>query len=60
METTTEVQMIGNRPVEITRNGSRAACPGCGEIFRGAAGVRAHMSGRFVTAACRPFAKPVA
>lgn len=32
-------------------------CSGCGRTFRGAAGLRAHQSQRFVSLACKPLKK---
>lgn len=48
--------MIGNRPVVIDKG--RAKCPGCGQWFRGARGVRSHMTSRFMSMNCRPFSAP--
>lgn len=50
--------MVGNRyTVQSARTG-QTRCPGCGNWFRGARGLRAHMSRRFNTLACKPSLKP--
>ncbi len=34
-------------------------CPGCGAVFTGARGLRAHQNGKFVSMACKPATRPI-
>lgn len=55
--TTTNADQRTPAPAEAAK--AYVKCPGCGQSFKGARGLRSHQSVPFITSACRPTQAPV-